>query len=245
MKSIFWSFLLLLFLIGCQNENKLTFETQTIENDPCSDCPLVSIEIPKVLEETTISKAIKRALKEELISILSFDDGMQATSIKEAITSFNNGYQHLQKLYDDEPTGWEAKIKGSFTYEDETFATIMLESYLYTGGAHGYTSIRFLNFDKIKGIELDAEELFENTLEFSAYAEDLFRKKEGIPLDKPINYTGFMFERDSFYLPENIGFTEKGLKLLYNPYEVASFADGVIELNVPHKEVKKYLVKNQ
>jgi len=139
-----------------------------------------------------------------LISILSFDDEIAVTSIDEALNSFTNGYLKLQKLYDDEPTGWEANIKGKFTYEDENFATIMLDSYLYTGGAHGYASKRFLNFDKVKGIELDNEELFKNTLEISAYVEKLFRQKEAIPLDKPINHTGFMFERDSFYLPENM-----------------------------------------
>jgi hypothetical protein len=50
-----------------------------------------------------------------------------------------------------------------------------------------------------------------------------------------------MFEKDSFYLPENIGFTKEGVKLLYNQYEVASYADGTIELTLPYNEVKKYL----
>ena len=69
----------------------------------------------------------------------------------------------------------------------------------------------------------------------------MFRQKEGIPKDKSINHTGFMFEQDSFYLPENMGFTKEGLKLLYNPYEVASYADGPIEFTLTHAEIKKYL----
>jgi len=143
----------------------------------------------------------------------------------------------------DEPNGWEAKIKGSISYEDAKFITIILDSYLFTGGAHGYTSKRFLNFDKKKGTEMENSELFKNTEDFLVFAEEMFRKKENIPKNKSINYTGFMFEQDSFYLPENIGFTKDGLKLLYNPYEVASYTDGPIELVLPHTEIKKFLAK--
>jgi hypothetical protein len=53
-----------------------------------------------------------------------------------------------------------------------------------------------------------------------------------------------MFEKDHFYLPENIGFTEKGIKLLYNQYEVASYADGPIELTLPYKDIRKFLSGN-
>jgi hypothetical protein len=65
--------------------------------------------------------------------------------------------------------------------------------------------------------------------------------QEKIPEGEPINSTGYMFERDTFYLPQNIGFTQDGVKLLYNEYEVASYADGPVELLLPYKEVKKYL----
>ena len=243
MKATLYSFLVFLLLIGCQNEANLTFEPYAFENESCKDCPEVSIAIPKALGRTKITKTINTALEEELISLLSFDEEMEVTSIDDALKSFKNGYLELQELYDDEPTGWEAKIKGSVSYEDADFITIALDSYLFTGGAHGYTSKRFLNFDKKKGIELENSELFKNAENFRVFAEEIFRQKENIPKDQSINYTGFMFEQDSFYLPENIGFTKDGLKLLYNPYEVSSYADGTIELVLPHSEIKKYLAK--
>ncbi len=243
MKSILQYFLVFLLLVGCQNESKLTFEPHTFKSKTCTECPEVSITIPKALGQVKISKTINTALEEELISLLSFDDELEVISMEDALKSFKNGYLELQEQYDDEPTNWEAKIKGSISYEDANFITIILDSYLFTGGAHGYTSKRFLNFDKKKGIELENDELFKNTEDFREFAEEMFRRKEKIPEDKSINHTGFMFEQDSFYLPENIGFTEKGIKLLYNPYEVASYADGAIELVLPHSEIKKYLAK--
>ncbi len=243
MKTFFYTSLIFLFFYGCQKEDKLSFEIQIIENENCEDCPKVFIEMPKALEQNQLSTAINTALKEEVISLLSFDSDEDINSVQKAIKSFNQEYTELQKLYTDETADWEADIKGVISFEDEQYITIVINSHLFTGGAHGYTSTRFLNFDKLGGTEMDNNELFESPSAFSKYAENLFRKAEKIPEDKPINHTGFMFERDSFHLPENIGFTEKGLKLLYNPYEVASFSDGIIEIDIPHSEIKKYLVQ--
>lgn len=241
MKYLFSSLVLALLLLGCKNENKLTFEPKSMESEVCSNCPEVTIQIPKALDKTKIAETINTALKEEVISLLLYDDELDVSTVQDAIVSFKNGYLELQKLYSDETTKWEASIQGEVTYEDKNLLTIVLNTYLFTGGAHGYTSKQFLNFEKNKAIELDNSELFKDEADFRSFAESIFRKKEQIPQGESINATGFMFEKGSFHLPENIGFTEEGLTLLYNPYEVASFADGTIELVLPHTEVKKYL----
>jgi len=241
MKSPIFYLLGLLLLIGCSSDNNLTFETISITEKDCPDCPDVSVEIPKALQTTKLSATINAALEEELISLLVFDDEVEPSSLNEAILSFKNGYQELKKLYPDETAGWKAKIDGTVTYEDKNKLTIELKSYLFTGGAHGYSSNRFLNFDKRKGKELENWELFKDLEHFKKFAETKFRIQERIPQDDTINSTGFMFERDGFYLPENIGFTEKGLMLLYNQYEVASYAEGAIMLTLPYGEVKNYL----
>ena len=69
-----------------------------------------------------------------------------------------------------------------------------------------------------------------------------FRAKYKIPASKPINATGLMFEDEKFQLPQNIFFTDKGLLLYYNSYEIASYADGPKELLFSYKEVNDYLL---
>jgi hypothetical protein len=228
-------------LIGCQNEEKLTFEPFSIKSEACANCPQIEMNLPLAIGENKLCRTINIALREEVITLLHFNDEQEVSDIDTAIKSFESGFLELQEKYDDETTPWEATIDSEITYEDASLLTISLDAYIFTGGAHGYTSKRFLNFDKIKGEELENWSLFKDNLAFRDIAERHFRSKENIPLDKPINYTGFMFEQDSFYLPENIGFTEKGLKLLYNQYEVSSFADGTIELVLPYEEIQKYL----
>ncbi|WP_299158696.1 DUF3298 and DUF4163 domain-containing protein [uncultured Eudoraea sp.] len=242
-RNVTYLFILAL-IVSCQDSGNITFEALTLANTKCEECPEVTIEVPNALGNNKLAKSINRALQEEVISKLTFDDEINAETIQEAIESFTNGYFELKKIYPDETIGWQAKINGMVTYEDNELLTIELQSYLFTGGAHGYGSTNFLNFSKKRGKEMDDWELFKDKEGFEQYAETQFRLQHNIPVNKPINSTGFMFEKDHFYLPENIGFTEKGIKLLYNQYEVASYADGPIELTLPYKDIRKFLSGN-
>lgn len=241
MKTSIICLVLMVFLIGCKNEDKLTFEPETVYGDSCDQCPQVSITLPKLLDNDRLGAVIKTSLREEIISMLAFDEATEAADIDSAIMSFSNGYENLQRMFPDETAIWEARIKAEPTYEDANRITITMESYIFTGGAHGYGTIQFFNFDKKKATELEDWEIFSNKKGFQNFAEHKFRTQENIPEDMSINSTGYMFERDSFYLPENIGFTEEGIKLLYNEYEVASYADGPVELTLPYEEVQGYL----
>ncbi len=231
----------LLFLLNCKNEERLTIEPVHVTNKTCEGCPKVDIQIPKILNKSKIGRTVETALQEEIIFMLTFDEEIEAATIEDAIDSFVAGNAELKARYPDEDTPWEAKVNGEIAYEDHDILTVHLDSYIFTGGAHGYNSIRFLNFDKKKGSELENWQLFKSLPEFEKFAEKKFRAQEDIPEDGPINSTGLMFENDVFYLPENIGFSENGLELLYNQYEVASYADGPIELTIPFKELKEYL----
>jgi len=150
------------------------------------------------------NETINTALSEEVIGLLHFDDESEISDIDSAIKSFESGFLELQERYEDETTPWEVNIESEVSFEDSSLITISLDAYVFTGGAHGYTLKRLLNFDKTKGSELENWQLFKDSLAFRNLAELKFRKKEKIPKDKPINYTGFMFERDSFYLPETV-----------------------------------------
>lgn len=241
MKYLYYILFVALFLISCGKEEKLTFDNRFYSNTGCSHCAQISLEVPEAISNRKISETINNTVNEEVISLLSFEEEQSVTDIPSAIASFNRGYKDLKTMFPDETIPWEARIEGKIAFENKDLLTIELNSYIFTGGAHGYGSTRYLNFDKNKAKELSRDELFKNAEKFESFVEGIFRTKQGIPEESPINSTGLMFEQDRFYLPENIGFTQEGLILLYNPYEVASYADGSIELTLPYEEVAKYL----
>ncbi len=243
MKSTLACFMLLTLLLwNCKNnEDLLTFEPTEYISENCGNCPHTVIKIPRVLDKKAIGSTINNAIREEVISLLIYDDETEATTVEEAMDSFKNGYLELKKLYPDEPVGWEANIEASVTYEDKNIISVQINSYSFTGGAHGFSSTRFLNFDKKKNKELENMELFKDPLAFENFVEDKFRKQENIPATSSINATGFMFENDQFYLPLNIGFTAEGLQLFYEQYEVTSYAEGPVTLTLPYTEIGNFL----
>lgn len=243
MKVRFSFLILVLFFLSCEKDTKITFEPLSLTKETCNECPLIEVTIPKAVGKNKIDQVINTALREEVISILKFDDDMEVTTIEDAIASFESENKKLKEKFPEETTRWEATLVGEVTYEDKYILTISLNSYLFTGGAHGYSTIRFLNFDKTKAKELEQSELFKDKDSFTEFAETNFRSQEDIPNNALINSTGFMFENDAFYLPENIGYTKEGLQLFYEQYEIASYADGPIILTLPYPEVQKYLAR--
>lgn len=241
MKKLPLCLFMLMLIIGCSSDHKLTIERLQLENKKCTACPKIDIDVPRALDETVIGKAINTSIREELISTLKFDEEKEVSTIEQAMTSFTNSYQEVQRQFTDEAIGWEAYIEGEVTFENERLITISLNSYNFTGGAHGYGSTVFLNFDKKKGVELEYYQLFKDLEGFIKLSEEKFRKQENIPAESLINSTGFMFSSDRFHLPENMGFSKEGLHLVYNQYEVASYADGPIEMTLPLEEVNPFL----
>ena len=237
----------ILILIGCKDTSKIDAERLQISNAEEENVPLVEIDIPKAVGDSKLSKAINKNILDKLIEQLVYDETAKIETLVDAIHSFKRGFFDIKdKFPKEEVTRWEAKIVGEIEYETKDILTIKLESYNFTGGAHGYESTSFLNFDKKKAKQLGNDDLVLDSLAFVAYAEKKFRTQEKIMPGANINDTGFMFESEEFQLPENMGYTKDGLQLLYNTYEIASYTDGQITLILPYEEVEEFLkLKNE
>ncbi|MBC2838020.1 DUF3298 and DUF4163 domain-containing protein [Robiginitalea sp. SC105] len=234
--------LLLLTFLGCAEGEELRIQPREYLGEACADCPVVRVDIPEASEDRALGRVVNTSVREEVIEWLDYDEEAGASDIPEAIRAFGAGYRNLKTEFPDELVGWEATVEGSVTYESSELLSLKLEGYIFTGGAHGFSRIRYLNFDKDGARELDNRDLFRNLPDLEALAEKHFRETQGISPEVPINSTGFMFEENTFSLPENIGFEPEGLVLLYNPYEVASYADGPVRILIPYREAAPYIV---
>ena len=206
------------------------------------ESPRVRVQLPQADTTLQLGRAINTALAEEVISLLAFDEAINIRDVSEAISSFSEGYAELIENFSGTPE-WEATITADISYEDAQLLSIRLESYLFTGGAHGFEEVRFLNFDKRRGREIEGINMFTDFSPILTLSEEIFRIAQAIPREGDINSTGFMFEGNQFHLPETIGFDGHGMVLHYNQYEVASYADGPITLTIPWAEVMPLLRK--
>jgi hypothetical protein len=243
MKYLSASLFVLILLTSC--EKKLEFEKETYVKKtslPCTDqCPQITLTVP-IAKNGIVADSINNKILSTLKGIISFGEKpFPAKNYTELLDSFIDAYEQLQQDSPDDVFGWEGDIEGAVTYQTDNILNIQIKHYTFTGGAHGYSGLRSLLFDPKTGRSISVQQLFKNPSEFKAFAEKRFRKKFEIPEKSPINYKGLMFENEEFQLPQNIFFTEKGLLLYYNAYEIASYAEGAQELLLPYSDVDSYL----
>jgi len=128
----------------------------------------------------------------------------------------------------------------SVVYNDNGFVVIGFLADEYSGGAHGnYGTIMYcLDVKNKKQMVLsDVVKVDSNALQ--TLLEKNLRKLYNIkPQDKisTVLFDDFLKANHNFY------FNSNGLAFLYNPYEVASYAQGQIVVFIPFAELKPYLV---
>jgi len=236
-----------LLAFSCNNGTSklLTFESLSEEyHGDCigEDCAQVTIDYIKIKGENEIANKINFTAGSAIIYFLNsnIEKNIQASTISEASERFIKNYENDKKEFPDiSPYFAEISVTESSTSEE--IISLRLQQYSFTGGAHGNGATKFLNFSPDTGALIPNSSLMKNKKEFTDFVEVLFRKENNISPDESINSTGFWFENDKFLLPEAIGLTETSLLIIYNQYEIASYADGTIELEIPLDIAQQYL----
>lgn len=236
-----------LFFVSCTKQQPLVFSDvnyeKTSELHKDQGQAKVQIDLVLALSENAVSDSINTTLYNFIESVVYLGEEKPDFSSYEAMTSsFVASYEELKKEYPDE-VGWEANIKTKITFQTEKLLNIKVEYYMFTGGAHGYFGVKSLLFDLETGKSLTPHDLFSDNEKLKLFAEQKFRKDFQIGENQPINATGFMFEDDVFYLPENVFFTEEGLLFHYNVYEISSYADGYQTFVIDYEQGDKFLRK--
>ncbi|WP_029278554.1 RsiV family protein [Pedobacter borealis] len=128
----------------------------------------------------------------------------------------------------------------SVNYNDNGYVVIEFLADAYTGGAHGnYSSLMFcLDVKNKKQMVLsDIIKIDSNTLQ--GVLERNLRKEYNIKAKNALSTVLF----DDFIKPNNnFYFNANGIAFMYNPYEVASYAQGQIVIFIPYSDLKTYLV---
>ncbi len=238
--------LLLFFsLVSCSKHEMLTFETIELKKDSndCELAPCASVEVvyEKALTSSTASSKINKVIQDTIVSLLDFSDQKNVNTVKRAVNSFHTAFLTDKEEFPSAASSWNAEIYSHVDYQSDEVLTISVNANMYTGGAHGNISIRLLNFDPKTGELLSREDLFEDMEAVEKLAETYFRKEHKIPTTESINSTGFYFEKDQFHLPENVGYGEDHMVMIYNQYEIASYVEGVQFIELPLQVIRSYL----
>lgn len=253
MKKIILFCLSILLFTACQEDKKkenpetkaLRFKTRTISRslDDCKpengDCTFISLTFPVALEAGYQAQKINREIEKFLVNTVDYQEEENIEKPEDLAENFISNYKETAEEFPEYELPWEATVNGKIIYQDKDIISIEFKTDMFTGGAHGYRSTNYLNFDYKTGKRLKAGDLFKN--DFTELAEKDFRRKYDIPADSNINSTGMFFEDEKFHLPENIGISQNKILLHYNAYEIAPYAAGNFNLQFSKNEVQQFL----
>ena len=248
MKKFLFVLLASLMLFACEEEKKeaLIFTNYNVEksyekcNPETGNCTFVNINYPVAKGQDEVAKKINDSIESHIIQLVSgFNPDDNPETMEEMVDGFIANYASYRKDFPETDIPWEATVFAEITSENLKLLSIDFNSYTFTGGAHGYGSNTYMNFNPETGEVYTHKDLF--TAEFKEFVEKDFRNKEDIPQDENINSTGMFFESDEFHLPANIGFRDDKLILTYNPYEIAAYAEGQKTYEYGMEEISEYL----
>lgn len=205
-----------------------------------SACTVVKINYPvfdstKALNDTIVHK----------LTVMFAMDGKADSSLELMTKKFLQSYTDFKKT--DPRTGMFFTLDDSVKviHQDSSLTTLEVRGYTYTGGAHGGTSVTFINWDTKAGKNLKLGDIFISGYhdKLNAVAEKIFRGNEKLT-DIASLKDNYFFKDDKFALNENFSITPLGIKFLYNQYEIKPYAAGITELFIPYTQIKSLIQPN-
>lgn len=236
LKKYFFLIAVLGLVYSCNEEVKIEFSEEHIETTEDAE---ISINFPKAEGNKDVSELINKTLQNYIVSQTNLnEDSLVNHSIEDAVKRFNSEFKTFKTDFPDSSQKWEAFIDGEVTYRSSDIISIAINTYLDTGGAHGNTNVKFFNFNPQTGELISKADIISNFEKLSEVIELKLNEHSKSNSDDPME--DFFFGND-FQLPESIGFSDEGLIILYNPYEIASYSQGIIEFTIPFEEINSFI----
>ena len=240
MKKTSLIILVFLLLISCDKEVKVDFSEEIIETSEGAE---IALNFPKAEGTKEVTNRINQTLENYIIKQINVSENDDTDgNIHDAIAKFNNEYISFKNDFPDSAQQWEVLIDGEVTYRSPEIISIAITTYLDTGGAHGNTNVRFFNFNPQTGKQYNKKELISNVQGLSEVIKEKLATEIKEETSEIIMEDVF-FGKD-FQLPETLGYSDEGLIVLYNPYEVASYSQGIVEFTIPFADVSEFLIIN-
>lgn len=134
---------------------------------------------------------------------------------------------------------WSRDVGYSVVYNQDGFLVLDNHYYEYTGGAHGNYSSNFINIDRVNNKVLALDDIIKaDTGKVLSLLEVQLRKRFGLNSKQPLK--NYLFTNE-LHIPDNFYIGCKGITFVYGLYEIASYADGIIEVHIPYNKLSGIL----
>lgn len=202
-------------------------------------CP--EIEIKKLnTNHDWINQMVNKRAGELAINITASDVASKSTNakvnLKEALDNFAAESLELPK---DVPWAYQLMITPEYLGHVSSFELFEIDSYVFTGGAHGMPYSEYLIFDHTTKAQIGLDGMLQpgqassfETLAYKAYKEWV----------KTVDNDVESYEKQwPFVMSKNITLTDKGVDIRYQHYEIGPYAYGMPVLSIPYDKLKSII----
>ena len=225
----------------CCSQDKLQFEEKLIrfgiEVNPNFNITVsLDFDYPIVQQNTDLLNICEEILSE----IFEFPTDSIITDSIILLEHFF-GISELEEIdwYSDTDIkmNYEKSVNGKVLFTDDNILSYRISSYIYSGGAHGYSHLTYFVFDLKTGKRLTEEDIF--TENYQEIITEIMLNKLNVSNNNSL---------DDYYLDNikpnsNFFVDEKGITYFFNSYEIACYAFGPTEIFISYQEIQSILKK--
>ncbi|MCY1515074.1 hypothetical protein D9M68_496500 [compost metagenome] len=238
-----------LLILACRNkENKVEQTVPDTLAYTYDSVKVLSHYRPEKVLSTDTTKAVIAfpVFKDEVINQFIKRQVLNYFAQEEPLSSFNDIAASFIRGYDDffrSTPGtfqiWYLDIRIEVLRQQPTYLSLKYRHNDFAGGAHGNSSVSFLNYNPTTHTVITLDSLIrpDKMKDLLALAETIFRKNENLNATEPLEEKYF-FEKGKFTLAQSFHVNEKGLVFLYIPYEIKPYVEGYTELIIPLASLK-------
>ncbi len=240
-------------MVSCSKSEKLTFDTIRVKQkvllfpDKEDTIPYADIDFKLVYPKTFEGNKehLKKLQQIFVVNFLNkeYKNNLPQEAINTYIQKYTKKYRKENAEIYDESLGYmfahTLTIKDSIVFFNKSVLSFSQDFYEYTGGAHGIhgTYLKSIDLKTLKEIKLadifKQEKLQQLTNRIRAKLLKMMEEGGG---DK-----SYFFDFEKIENTDNFFITDKGIKFIYNVYEIASYAAGMFEVEIPYNEIEDLL----
>lgn len=138
----------------------------------------------------------------------------------------------LQTIIDDGFDAYDLDlVQTAFLTRNNATLCYATSCYTYMGGAHGYGTLLYTCYDLASGQMYDFQYL--NAGEWEDELRMLIYQK----LREVYSESELFITPDKIYVPESVLLTDVGLLLIYQPYEIAPYSTGIVQVELTDEDI--------
>lgn len=149
-------------------------------------------------------------------------------------------YQQMIETVKEEPMiGMEESLSSDYLGQRNNIATFVMDSYIYSGGAHGMNYTRYLNVNLNEKAAIGLNDVISPRNQ-DKLKKILWTNYSSERLDDNGKYNGFADQKE-FRISEDFYFDGYGMTFVYPPYELGAYAEGNVEVSASWYEINELL----